>query len=288
MEFTFIDSPTHQVRSLRTQRRSYELALMLNLLLGGQIASPTSRARNHWVFPSSVEFVAGGVPEWRQEGYYIPGFDLFADSFSDVNAFSPIAKDPTQDYYSRRGWIVGRPLTVPSAMSDLCAAVDNLDALKRSRFLRSCYWLRTAEVVWTYSQSLNLVSLINAVECLAQSGEKRLTTDASTKMFLDFMEDYAPGSPSRTRINNIYAARSLVTHGERLLGYDTPQATGLHPTTTADRESGTEAVLLARGAVINWLIRDAGASDNLLDADPYPRRPAEKPGTKSQATIITP
>ena len=78
-------------------------------------------------------------------------------------------------------------------MADLCEAFDSLGALERSRFLRSCYWLRTTDVVWSYSQSLHLVSLINAVECLAQSGEKRLTTDASTKIFLDFMEDYAPG-----------------------------------------------------------------------------------------------
>jgi hypothetical protein len=107
------------------------------------------------------------------------------------------------------------------------------------------------DVVWTHSQSLHLVSLINGLECLAQSGKKRLVPDASTKMFLDFMQEYAPGRPSRSRINKIYEVHSLVTHGERLLGYDTPQAHGLHPTSTADRESGTEAVLLARGAIIN-------------------------------------
>ena len=54
---------------------------------------------------------------------------------------------------------------------------------------------RMASVVWTYSQSLNLVSIINALECLAQSGEKRLVTDASTNMFLDFMQEYAPSRP---------------------------------------------------------------------------------------------
>jgi hypothetical protein len=43
------------------------------------------------------------------------------------------------------------------------------------------------DVVWTHSQSLHLVSLINGLECLAQSDEKRLVPDASTKMFLDFM-----------------------------------------------------------------------------------------------------
>jgi hypothetical protein len=287
LEFAFIDSPMFRVRTLRTQRRAYELALVLNLLLGGRIGAPSNRGRKHWVFPSHAEFLAGAPPEWRQEGYYIPGFDVFADSFSDVSAWTPIAGDSTEDYYSRRGFS-GQPLTVSAAMADLCEAFDSLGGLERSRFLRSCYWLRTADVVWSYSQSLHLVSLINAVECLAQSGEKRLTIDASTKMFLDFMEDYASGRPSRTRINKIYDARSLVTHGERLLGYDTPLSFGLHPITTADRESGTETVLLARGAIINWLVRQAGSSANLLHVDPYPKGPPAKPGTKSKVQIITP
>jgi hypothetical protein len=63
---------------------------------------------------------------------------------------------------------------------------------------------------------------------------------ASTKMFLDFMQDYAAGRPSRSRLNKIYEVRSLVTHGERLLGYDMPRAHRLHPAATADRDSGTD------------------------------------------------
>jgi hypothetical protein len=287
LEFAFFDSPTFRVRTLRTQRRTYELALVLNLLLGGQISAPSNRSRKHWAFPSHADFLAGTPPVWRQEGYYIPGLDVFADSFSDVSSWTPLTEDPTEEYYGYRGFS-GQPLTVPAAMSDLCTAFENLSGLNRSRFMRSCYWLRTADVVWPYAQSLHLVSLINALECLAQSGEKRLATDASTKMFLDFMQEYAPGQPSRSRINKIYEVRSLVTHGERLLGYDTPQGFGLHPTTTADRESGTEAVLLARGAIINWLVRQAGSSANLLDTDPYPRRPPARPGTKSKVQIITP
>ena len=145
-----------------------------------------------------------------------------------------------------------------------------------------------ADIVWNHSQSLHLVSLINGVECLAQSGEKRYTTDASTKMFLNFMQEYAPGQPSRSRINKLYDVRSLVTHGERLLGYDIPRASGLYPTSTADRDSTDEALLLAGGALINWLVRTASGSENILTTDPYSKRPATEPGTKSKVTIITP
>ncbi len=288
LEFTFVESPAFQVRNLRTQRRAYELSLVLNLLLRAQIGRPTNRARNHWVGTRNAEGTPGmGDSQWLPESYFIPGFNALADDFSDVSAWNPLAEEPTDAYYSRRGF-VGNPLTVPTSMADLCNAFRELHGQQRGRFLRSCYWLHMADVVWSYSQSLNLVSLINAIECLAQSGEKRLTPDASTKMFLDFMQDYAPGRPSRSRLNRIYKVRSLVTHGERLLSYDTPQAFGLHPSSTADSESGAEALLLARGAIINWLVREAGNPANLLDTDPYPRRPPAKPGTKSKVKIITP
>jgi hypothetical protein len=79
------------------------------------------------------------------------------------------------------------------------------------------------------------------------------------------MQEYAPGRPSRTQLNRIYEVRSLVTHGERLLAYDSPLAFGLHPTSSADRESGTEAVLLARGAIsTGWSVRQAAPLACLL------------------------
>jgi hypothetical protein len=226
-----------------------------------------------------------GDTQWLQEGYFIPDFTLQADDFSDVSAWSPLAEAPTDAYYGRNFY--AESLSIPAAMTDLNDAFSRLGGSQRNRFLRTCYWLHMADVVWNYSQSLHLVSLINGLECLAQSGEKRLVTDASTKMFLDFMQEYAPGRPSRSRLNKIYEVRSLVTHGERLLGYDTPRAHGLHPTSTADRDSGTDALLLARGAIINWLIREAGSPANLLTVDPYPKQPVTKPGTKSKVKIIT-
>jgi hypothetical protein len=286
LEFSYVESPNFQIVVLRTQRRAYELTLVLNLLFGGMIDRPTNRARKHWVFTRKADGTGIGDTQWLQEGYYIPGFNALADDFSDVGDWSPLTTKPTDAYYSRRGFDF-QGLTVPTAMTDLSDAFNRLSCLQRNRFLRSCYWLHMADVVWTYSQSLHLTSLINGLECLAQSGEKRLETDTSTRMFLDFMQEYAPGRPSRTRLNKIYEVRSLVTHGERLLGYDTPQAHSLHPTSTADRESGLEAVLLARGAIINWLIREAGSSTNLLTADPYPKQPTPKPGTKSSVQIIT-
>jgi hypothetical protein len=88
-------------------------------------------------------------------------------------------------------------------------------------------WLQRIVVnAWLDRMRRRAGRTINALECLAQSGEKRLVPDASTKLFLDLMQDFAPGRPSRSRLNKIYEVRSLVTHCERLLGYDTPQTHG--------------------------------------------------------------
>src|SRR6266699_5578475 len=162
--------------------------LVLNLFLGGKIDMPTNRGRKHWVFTRMADGTPGiGGSEWLQEGYFIPDFMVQADDFSNVSPWGPLAEVATDAYYGRRGFD-GKPLTVPASMTDLSDAFSSLKGPQRNRFLRSCYWLHMGDVVWTHSQSLHLVSLINGLECLALSGEKRLVPDASTKMFLDFMQ----------------------------------------------------------------------------------------------------
>src|SRR6516225_8774464 len=55
LEFSYVESPNSQVRNLRTGRRAYELALVLNLLLGGSIDRPTNRIRNHWIYAHKTD-----------------------------------------------------------------------------------------------------------------------------------------------------------------------------------------------------------------------------------------
>jgi hypothetical protein len=105
LEFAFVESSNFQVRNLRTERRAYELALLLNLLLGSQIDRPTNRGRQHWVFTRSADNTTGfGGSQWLQEGYFIPNFDVLADDFSDKGAWSPLAEEPTDTYFGRRGF----------------------------------------------------------------------------------------------------------------------------------------------------------------------------------------
>ena len=113
LEFSFIDSSNFQVRNLRTEQRAYELALVLNLLLGDMIDRPTNRSRHHWVYTPRADGTPGiGDTQWLGEGYYIPGFNPQADDFSDVGSWNPLPEVPTDTYYRRRGFDF-KPATVP-------------------------------------------------------------------------------------------------------------------------------------------------------------------------------
>jgi hypothetical protein len=61
------------------------------------------------------------------------------------------------------------------------------------------------------------------------------------------MKRHAPGAPSGTKVDQLYDARSHITHGERLLHYDQPPgAAMLTQQSTADRQAGDAATLLCR------------------------------------------
>jgi hypothetical protein len=44
----------------------------------------------------------------------------------------------------------------------------------------------------------------------------------------------------------------------------------------------TDALLLARSAIINWLVREAGSSASLLTADPYPKQSVSQPELRAR------
>lgn len=103
------------------------------------------------------------------------------------------------------------------------AAFDSLRGEERERFLRACYWQHTARVIWDYSQSLYLTSLINSVESLASVGPERALPTGPSTLFKSFIKEHGPGSPSGSLIDSIYDVISLISHGERLLSYDLPR-----------------------------------------------------------------
>jgi hypothetical protein len=309
VDFVFENSPDQGIQRLRYPRKAADLLLVLNLLLNTRITSPTNRVRRHWVWAPQG---SASPAIWASEGYIIPNLVYIVGDFPDVDA-SPLDQVPADKYHSREGY--AETLAVPAELAELLDAFGALNADDRERFLRACYWHHMASAVWSYSQSLHLTSLVNSIECLSSVGPTRNTPEGPREMFSAFMRrfaprkhsasgsglgptalfkslmrKFAPGAPSGNMLDSIYKARSNITHGERLLHFDAglPPA-GLSQNAAIDREVGDSAVILCRGALINWLWNQRpAASGELLLTRGVSSAKSAKPGTKSGVTIIVP
>jgi hypothetical protein len=285
LDFAFDNSADFRISQARYIRRASDLMLVLNLLLRQRISSSTSRGRHHWVWaPPGSEAPA----IWTSEGYVIPDFRYIVDDLPRATDAPALSETPAETYYNRYAGYADT-LTIPVELTHLLDAFGELSGDERERFLRACFWYHTAFAVWNYSQSLHLTSLINAIECLASIGPERSKPEGPTKLFLEFMETFAPGRPSKTQLNKIYDARGEITHGERLLQFDVGLFSGLDETSARDREIGDNAILLCRGALINWLwSRNPAATGPLLTKGLPPFAKPARPGTKSKMIVKIP
>ncbi|MGH3751178.1 MAG: hypothetical protein ACRDRP_00500 [Pseudonocardiaceae bacterium] len=284
LDFRFNDSPDFEIRQLRWLRRASNYTLILNLLLGPRIDSPSARVRKHWVWTET-----GGSPpvRWAQEGYIIPGLRHLVEDLPSPE-FAPLNEVPAEQYYNYRVHYSDH-LTVPAELTRLIDGINGMNHDDQERLLRACFWYSTASKVWDHSQSLHLTSLVNAVECLASIGPERSKPEGPSKLFVSFMKKFAPGNPSGRQLNKIYGTRGKITHGERLLHLDQSSPTGgLDQISARDREVGDNASFLCRGALINWVWSHTYKTDEHLIREGLPRTPPTCPGTKSGVTIVIP
>jgi hypothetical protein len=90
-----------------------------------------------------------------------------------------------------------------------------------------------------------------------------------TKRFVAFMTEHAPGPPSKRRVDNLYGLRSSLAHGVRLLSDDVVRsAMANSPISTSDVVVSSEAALLVKAALINWLWKHDRQPPNLVTVPP--------------------
>jgi len=283
IEFIAPGSADWQILRRRWARRTREIALLLNLIIRYRVTSPTQIAQHHWTI--TVED-GKTVSRWAQDGYALDGFTIQAPDWTPPGHAPELARVDRGSYFSYWPSHSDTGL-VPDCMGELLSIFEGLAAEERLNLLRTAYWYHLSGDVWRQSQSLHLVSLVNAIEVLADSAADRRQPRAPTRKFLEFMREFAPGSPSRRRLENIYDTRGQVSHGGRLLGYDGGDiGWGLNQQSAVDREVGDDASWLCGGAILNWLwAQDQDHETRLIDAGVQGRR--AKPGTKSVAVVTT-
>ncbi|MCJ9429162.1 HEPN domain-containing protein [Kordiimonas marina] len=186
-------------------------------------------------------------------------------SFEDPASFKPIAEMDPQKYYTQQGIDISRHLMLPRNFRDFLTSYFALEAAKRQKFLRAAYWLNTSHVVAKHSSSLSYQCLVQAIEALSGREKEEIQEcprdDCSfkicqdvgpTKLFRQFLEKYARGTPSNI-ISQFYDMRSKLTHGSRLM----PQDTEFDSFISSHLEASSKALhlrLVVVRCLVNWLL----------------------------------
>jgi hypothetical protein len=129
VEFAYPKTDDRLIRFVREGFREWELGLILNLALFGQVTVSGSRHPHHWVLSDE----APHPPLWLNEGYWIPGFEIAADVFTPTDTIAPMPVIDHRDYYRRQGMSIEQRLDVPDSLTDI---LDRYFALPRSEQLR--------------------------------------------------------------------------------------------------------------------------------------------------------
>lgn len=279
IELPIMKSANWVVTNNRRTREYRRLTALLSVLLEGQVTSISPTVRHFWAFLADATAAA-----WVQEGYFSPNFQVEADALSQPKG-EPMVVVAAQDYYSAFGHESWRGLQVPETLEHSLEAYQGLSPAQRKRFDRACYWWDMKDRFWSLSQSASYGALVTAVEALVEepTGQgscptcRRSLAPGPTKLFQDFLETYTSGGGVMARARaKMYAVRSAISHGGKLMGNDLEVEWGLNPATVSERDLHGDLWRLVRNALINWLLRVGKGSDMLEISPPKRGRMSSK------------
>ena len=154
---------------------------------------------------------------------------------------------------------------MPTDLDDSICSYTALSPKHQEKFDRAAFWLDIAARQWTISVSASFAALVSAIEALTEGRSRRHHYDCpvcknpthhevpgSTQRFTDFFDRYAPGTALEKRRKKMYALRSQVLHGSKLMQLD--QGHGiLNPVEWNESELHRELWGLTQIAIRNWL-----------------------------------
>jgi hypothetical protein len=258
IEFRVRESSDWRMRTVRRERRIWELHLLLSLLLQAGVDRIDARMEHFWAYVFDDD---DGESRYVQEMYFAPGFVALESDFSDTSSLGAITEVAEDDYFGRRG--IGAehsPLQVPDSLRDIAARLDSAAEHARDKFLLSAYWRDRSRKTWNISTSLSYVSAVNALEVLVPESEgdpcPECGLDRSpgpTRKVKQLLDTHAPGVDFGDRAK-LYRLRSRLVHGHALMGHDLPRALGaLVPHHQDDLDTFRAALHASRLVAVGWL-----------------------------------
>jgi hypothetical protein len=227
LEFPVQEASLWRVTNHRRIREHHRLTLLLNLLLVGATTFLPDRQRHYW---ASVE--SGGETEikWVQEFYFAKLGEVIASELS-LPVGDKLEEVASGEYYTAIGHD-GSGLPIPDDLDESICRYRSLSPALRAKFDRATYWMGMASRQWEDSMSASFASLVSSVEALTERGikhsvycdkcKKEVSHDVpgATENFRAFFERYAPEPGLESRRNNMYAMRSGILHGSKLMQLD--------------------------------------------------------------------
>jgi hypothetical protein len=164
-------------------------------------------------------------------------------------------------YFAIEGISVDQRLQRPSSLAQLLDTYYQTPPDEQDRFLTFAFWLRFSDTAWAYAMSPSYAALVSAIEALmppAESGGTcpecgRQLGPGPTQRFIDFIEHWAAGIDVRHR-RRLYALRSAILHGGKLLHMDRERWRGMNPQDNTERDDLQVLRKTATLLGLNWLL----------------------------------
>jgi hypothetical protein len=264
LEYSFPATGNGHTSGERRVRELRRLELLLGCLLTARLRSDNFRSAessHRWV-TDYRSYHDGPSCAYQQLGYYWKDLKPHLESFSNIDEFPTIQSIPVSKYYVHF-LPLSDELTIPDDLAESLDSFFALDADNQQRFLQACFWFSQADQAM--SASASFINLIQAVETLmpraktegrCRSCRKELKL-GPTRLFKDFMDEYAPMSPSNNEMRQqLYRIRSGLAHGDaapfmRDMGLDD----SLNPLAIKELEYLMGARQAVRISMRNWLNR---------------------------------
>ncbi len=258
LEFKYKGSNNDWIDIYRRKKNSYEIALLLNLLLNANISNREYRVIKQWVR-------CDGEPVSRlcTNEYVFEDFEDVVDDFSDVSELKEIKLIDLKEYYGQ-GQDISEGLKGPTIINEILDRIFSLERGNYNQLITACKFLSLSNKLWDSSQSMAYIAAICAIESIPKKSDDLVSCpecgkpiDGPTKQFIDFVEKYGPKlSETKKVIKELYRIRSKIVHQGFLFERDSePWAFWGSPKQIEEEfNKGIALRLIVQIAIIRWLI----------------------------------
>lgn len=266
LEFPLEASDDWEVTNQRRIRNHKKFTRVLNVLLRGSVSLLPRQQEGFWAsIPPREESDVRPDIRWVTQFFFANLGEVVVDeaSSTDVPAIEEIKPEA---YYATHGHD-GGSMRVPSDLDESICRYQTLSQSLVEKFDRAAFWFDLASRLWHLSVSSSFGALVSAVEALTDRGsihnikcpacgeKTQHETPGATRRFREFFDAYAPGVSMKRQRDEIYALRSGIFHGSRLMQLDEDTAFyGWDLLDLNERELHRDLWDLVRIALRNWLL----------------------------------